>query len=1092
MAIRLPDSAQHEPGQLRVGYINIEGLTDQKWQLCRGLLAGEAVFDLLFVAETWWMAGWHAYETDPCWIACSSHPSSINPKPLKPGRKHGGIFLLGTPRAKRLVLSGGAIQKSEYYVSVSPAPGLRVSGVYWPPSLADDAIQAELATAALSASDLVLGDINVRFPALVSQRGALTPEGRRAILTSWMTLPPRDMRPLEPTTVRALGDNGSSGLGCFLNLIHCLTTLALHQHTHLRLLRNDTIARDGSLDGLNHHHMAHVTVNLRGMRRQRRLLLPSASQNTFFRHPFEDHVFLPTRFSVSKMRPAIQHLGREGLDLLVDAAVRTVYQPAIWNVTQTVDVLNDAIIKTIHHIAIVLSAQSSSSLPPKPSFTSSSSSSSSPPLPCSAPRLLKTAMRSSVINTQILPPEGVEKDPLNLLRSRLARRYTAPRGRRLKLSALLSPGSRLGVPLSLRESNLQDAFSLENVLDELQNQVAEKACGGDGVHTFLLKALANTHIPRLLARLFRRCAATGHTPRAWGMTEICLTPKDPASPRTPDNLRPVTLESVMRKLFERLLLRTVSGQCWTALDPAQAGFRAGYSVETNAALVHHALSSGASRVAVFVDIKSAFDMVDHALLLQALHERLCGRPVLRLLVSLMLANVSSRVLVNGRVSLPFRRTRGLQQGSPLSPLLFNIYLDGLISRLNRQQPQSIPPVLFYADDGALLAPGFETAQRLLLELQAGLRKLKLRLSPPKCKVVTSLADGAGKLFLPLTRNHTYYLVKVRETTYLGFPTTAQGINFVSHVTQRMEAAAKLAAFLSLHSDGWGVSGRLDVYRRYLAPMFEYGGALVFAWAKAERAFTQFDKEVDGLWRRLLCWVCGCKIRSPNIAANVLGLVSLRLRFSYIHAKFQRVRAGLDQANPLSTVLLSAKTPFSRSLRSSALYDASLSGPPIIGIDALVKRERRTDITRACRGVLLSASPVSLRAVPRFFLADNLLAAPAADQKLLLSYRLNLFGCGRRCLCGSPFRRTHIDKRACFDLPWPVDEAAKRAVFGKEIDLDDITRVDYWIVKKDFVKAMAVLHTALRELGVLFSDRAQADLMQNTTLAGADDSSVEEE
>lgn len=293
------------------------------------------------------------------------------------------------------------------------------------------------------------------------------------------------------------------------------------------------------------------------------------------------------------------------------------------------------------------------------------------------------------------------------------------------------------------------------------------------MHVYLLKALAGTCIPELLARLFRRCAVAGRTPHAWNVTEIHLTPKEPAAPRTPDNLRPVTLESVIRKLFERLLLRAVSGQCWTVLDPAQAGFRAGYSVETNAAVVHHALASRASRVAVFVDIKSAFDMVDHALLLETLHERHCARPILRLFISLMLADVSSRVLVNGRVSLPFRRTRGLQQGSPLSPLLFNIYLDGLVSYLNRQpHVRGVPPTLFYADDGVLLAPDFETAQRHLLELQVGLRRLKMPLSPAKCKLVSSLADDAGEISLLLAKNRCYSLDRVQKATYLGFPATA--------------------------------------------------------------------------------------------------------------------------------------------------------------------------------------------------------------------------------------------------------------------------------------------------------------------------------
>lgn len=89
-----------------------------------------------------------------------------------------------------------------------------------------------------------------------------------------------------------------SGLGRFLNLIHCLTTLTLQPYVCLRLLSNDAIAPDGSLDGLDHRHAAYVAVDLGGIRRRLRLL---ASHSTSYR-PFKDHVFRLARFSVSKMR----------------------------------------------------------------------------------------------------------------------------------------------------------------------------------------------------------------------------------------------------------------------------------------------------------------------------------------------------------------------------------------------------------------------------------------------------------------------------------------------------------------------------------------------------------------------------------------------------------------------------------------------------------------------------------------------------------------------------------------------------------------------------------------------------------------------
>ena len=59
------------------------------------------------------------------------------------------------------------------------------------------------------------------------------------------------------------------------------------------------------------------------------------------------------------------------------------------------------------------------------------------------------------------------------------------------------------------------------------------------------------------------------------------------------------------------------------------------------------------------------------------------------------------MLANGGASDWFPRTRGLLQGSPLSPLLWNIVADDLLEDLN-DGVTGLPKGVFYADDGALI------------------------------------------------------------------------------------------------------------------------------------------------------------------------------------------------------------------------------------------------------------------------------------------------------------------------------------------------------------------------------------------------------
>jgi retron-type reverse transcriptase len=45
----------------------------------------------------------------------------------------------------------------------------------------------------------------------------------------------------------------------------------------------------------------------------------------------------------------------------------------------------------------------------------------------------------------------------------------------------------------------------------------------------------------------------------------------------------------------------------------------------------------------------------------------------------------------------------VSQGSPVSPILFNIYLNGIFKKIKKQNPEII--ALSFADDIAFLAPG---------------------------------------------------------------------------------------------------------------------------------------------------------------------------------------------------------------------------------------------------------------------------------------------------------------------------------------------------------------------------------------------------
>ena len=141
------------------------------------------------------------------------------------------------------------------------------------------------------------------------------------------------------------------------------------------------------------------------------------------------------------------------------------------------------------------------------------------------------------------------------------------------------------------------------------------------------------------------------------------------------------------------------------------GFRPHRSaLDTLLELEHH-LQEGFSRghftVAAFLDLEGAFDSASHNAILSKLSTLgLFGSPLAW--VRSFLSSRTFSVAIGNTFSQHFPISRGVPQGSPLSPLLFNILLSDFPSSPNSH-------TLIYADDLSLLcsSPSLQEAQTLL-------------------------------------------------------------------------------------------------------------------------------------------------------------------------------------------------------------------------------------------------------------------------------------------------------------------------------------------------------------------------------------------
>ena len=188
----------------------------------------------------------------------------------------------------------------------------------------------------------------------------------------------------------------------------------------------------------------------------------------------------------------------------------------------------------------------------------------------------------------------------------------------------------------------------------------------------------------------------------------------------------ITLISLIQRTIEELqyLLwywKSLTTAFFFTLDTLQFVFQKGCSTVQCTWAVQETISSylrkGSEVYCCLLDFSKAFDKVNFQHLFKKLVERKLPAVILRLILGIYL-NQSCFIRWNSVESSSFQVKNGVRQGAILSPSLFCVYLDTLLSKLRDTDVGCHLGGVFlgaygYADDVTLLAPSRQGLQSML-------------------------------------------------------------------------------------------------------------------------------------------------------------------------------------------------------------------------------------------------------------------------------------------------------------------------------------------------------------------------------------------
>lgn len=309
-------------------------------------------------------------------------------------------------------------------------------------------------------------------------------------------------------------------------------------------------------------------------------------------------------------------------------------------------------------------------------------------------------------------------------------------------------------------------------IDHITKQMVRKL--DYDVHLFIIK-------------IYEYCLNHQYFPPEWKQGIIITIPKPNTNHSKVENHRPITLLPVVAKNFEKIILKRLHSSIGQCIPNYQFGFKEKTSTIHPLTIITSNIQTskliGQRSAAVFLDISKAFDSVWHAGLLYKLMRLNCPRYLIYLLKD-YLNQRRLQVKIKLNFSKEFTPQQGVPQGSPLSPMLYNVYCHDILSEL--ENTNNFNPNLYilqYADDTALISHNtklnetIEELQRLLDAIIEWCNKWRTKVNPAKSQFI--IFNHNINIDSPTIRINNRTLSSQTSVKYLGV-NLDQKLNFNSH------------------------------------------------------------------------------------------------------------------------------------------------------------------------------------------------------------------------------------------------------------------------------------------------------------------------
>lgn len=364
----------------------------------------------------------------------------------------------------------------------------------------------------------------------------------------------------------------------------------------------------------------------------------------------------------------------------------------------------------------------------------------------------------------------------------------------------------------------------DKVIDSIMSN-KDKKCNINDLPITVLKRVAHVISPTL-SHLVNNSISSGVFPDCLKMCKVVPIFKG-GDALSPSNYRPISILHIFSKMLEKLIHEQIYSYLETnnIFSNCQFGFRRNKG--TTQALLKHtnyiyeSLDNNNFVFAMYLDLRKAFDSVDHEILLSKLyHYGIRGLPLDWF--RSYLSNRQQCVIVNEVCSSPQLLTHSVPQGGNLSALLFSLYINDLPSVTNFFE------CVMYADDCAFSSS--ITRENLIdaeVSINLNLDKIyrwlcsnKIMINSDKTKYILYSYRGDVNLNFPIMLG-TSEIAKVDDIKYLGVILDKR-LCFTNQINSMSLKISRAIGMLGRLRQFYPTKILKSLYYVFIHPYFMYG------------------------------------------------------------------------------------------------------------------------------------------------------------------------------------------------------------------------------------------------------------------------------